>query len=297
MSAPETTSKGRPSLLSETASGAPDSSSRILASLEGRVSAQQLPRRRSKKPWGMAAVVAIVGVGALGAWQWQRTQDAAHPVVVGAASHAAAGASAAIASNASGSAASARLAQSGQAAASAPQAAVIVAENTASSPAVAGTDPLSRALANGASSADKTPVAAGASAAAAAGKSSPAAKPAAAHAQRDNTKNHRAEKGAAERGSKHGKDRAVAKRDDPDADLLAALVARTKPYNAHAPQNASDAKAAAAAKARAVNLAAQVKQCDKSNFFQAQLCRWRVCSDYWGKDPACPSANSSPQTR
>lgn len=295
MSAPETTSKGRPSLLSETAPGGPDNSSRILASLEGRVSAQQLPRRRSKKPWGIAAVLAVIGVGALGAWQWQRSQDAGHAVVASAASHAAAGASAAAVANASGAAASsARVAQG---AASAPQAAVIVAENTASSPAVTGTDPLSRALANGASSTDKATAAAGASSAAAAGKQSAAAKPAAAQAQHESTKNHRTEKLAAERGGKHGKDRAVAKHDDPDVDLLAALVARTKPYDAHAPQkSASDAKAAAA-KGHPVSVAAQVKQCDKSNFFEAQLCRWRVCSDRWGKDPACPNANSEQQTR
>lgn len=297
MNVPETTSKGRPSLLSETAPGGPDNSSRILASLEGRVSAQQLPRRRSKKPWGIAAVLAVIGVGALGAWQWQRSQDAGHAVVASGASHAAAGASAATVVNASGAAASsARVAQSGQGAASSSQAAVIVADNTSSAPAVTGTDPLSRALTNGASSTDKATAAVGASSAAA-GKQSAAAQPSAAQAQHESTKNRRAEKLAAEHGGKHGKDRAAAKHADPDVDLLAVLVARTKPYDAHAPQkSASDAKAAAA-KGHPVSLAAQIKQCDKSNFFEAQLCRWRVCSDHWGKDPACPSSNSEQQTR
>jgi hypothetical protein len=295
MSAPETTSKGRPSLLSETAAGGPDNSSRILASLEGRVSAQQLPRRRSKKPWGVAAIAAVVGIGALGAWQWQRSQDAGHAAVAGAA-RAAAGASAV--ANASGAAASgAHVAQGGQGAASAPQAAVIVAENTASSPAVTGTDPLSRALANGASSAGQAAAATGSSGAAAAANPSATNKPAAAHAQSGNTKTHRTAKLAAERWGKHARGRAAGKHDDPDADLLAALVARTKPYDAHAPQSASDAKAAAAAKGRPVSVAAQIKQCDKSNFFEAQLCRWRVCSDHWGKDPACPSVKHAPQTR
>lgn len=299
MRAPETTSKGRPSLLSETAPGAPDTSSRILASLEGRVSAQQLPRRRSKKPWAIAALAAVVGVGALGAWQWQRAQDAGHPVVASAASHAA-GASVATMASASGTAAThVGVAQNAQGAASAPQAAVIVADNTntasntAASPNVTGSDPLSRALANGASSAG------GASGAAASGKPSAAGKPAVAQAQHESAKSRRPEK-AAEHGGKHGKDgkdRAVAKHSDSDVDLLAVLVARTKPYDAHAPQSASDAKAAAAAKGHPVSLAAQVKQCDKSNFFEAQLCRWRVCSDHWGKDPACPSANHEEQTR
>ena len=75
MSAPESTSsKGRPSLLSETAPGVADSSSRILASLEGRAVAQPIPRRRSKKPL-MAAALAVIGFGAFGAWQWQRIQQ------------------------------------------------------------------------------------------------------------------------------------------------------------------------------------------------------------------------------
>lgn len=300
MSAPETTSKGRPSLLSETAPGTPDGSSRILASLEGRVSAQQRPRRRSKKPFGIAALVAVVGIGAFGAWQWQRAErtDAGRPLAAAVANadkaHGAAGASAAAVANASGAAALARVAQDGQSGASAPKAAVIVADNTpASAPNAAGTDPLSRALANGASSAEKSAAPAGASGAAVSGKSSAAAKPAA-HSERENAKNRRAEKLAAERASKH---RSAGKH-DPDVDLLAVLVARTKPYDAHAPQAASGAGAkGAAAKARPVSLAAQIKQCDKSNFFEAQLCRWRACSDHWGKDPACPSANASPQTR
>jgi hypothetical protein len=294
MNVPETTSKGRPSLHSETAPGGPDNSSRILASLEGRVSAQQLPRRRSKKPWAIAAVLAVIGAGALGAWQWQRSQDAGHAVVASGASHAAAGASAATVVNASGAAAaSARVAQSGQDAASSSQAAVIVADNTASSPAVTGTDPLSRALTNGASSTDNATAAVGASSAAVAGKQSAAA----AQAPHESAKNHRAEKHAAERGGKHAKNRAAPKHDDPDVDLLAALVARTKPYDAHAPQkSASDAKAAAA-KGRPVSLAAQIKRCDEANFFEAQLCRWRVCADHWGKDPACRSSNSEQQTR
>ncbi|MGN6086288.1 phage tail protein [Trinickia sp.] len=299
MSAPETTSKGRPSLLSETAPGTPDASSRILASLEGRVSAQQLPRRRSKKPLGIAALVAAVGIGAFGAWQWQRAQDAGRPLAAVAnnadKAHGAAGASAAVVSNASGAAALPHAAQDGQGGASASKAAVIVADTTvasasASALSATGTDPLSRALANGASSAEKSAAPAGASAMAIAGKTVVVTKPAA-HSERENAKSRRAEKLAAERANKHR----PAVKHDPDVDLLAVLVARTKPYDAHAPQPASGAKRAAP-KAHPVDVAAQIKQCDKSNFFQAQLCRWRVCSDYWGKDPACPSAHASPQT-
>ena len=300
MSAPETTSKGRPSLLSETAPGTPDASSRILASLEGRVSAQQLPRRRSKKPLGVAALLAVVGIGAFGAWQWQHAHDAGRALTAVAnhpdKAHGAAGASAAVASNASGAAASAHVVQDGQSGASAPKAAVIVADTTVASASASaqnatGTDPLSRALANGASSVEKSAAPAGASAMAIAGKTVVVTKPAA-HSEHESAKSRRAEKLAAERANKHR----PAVKHDPDVDLLAVLVARTKPYDAHAPQPASGAKGAPA-KAHPVDVAAQIKQCDKSNFFQAQLCRWRVCSDYWGKDPACPSAHTSPQTR
>jgi len=80
-------------------------------------------------------------------------------------------------------------------------------------------------------------------------------------------------------------------RDDSDADLLAALVARTKP---------ADAKPAAPAKpttlqranphrtrrapgpARPVrrparNSRKRVKECSEQGFFEEQFCRWRVC--------------------
>ncbi|MGN6230665.1 MAG: hypothetical protein ACTHNZ_05805 [Trinickia sp.] len=295
MSAPETTSRGRPSLISETAPGAPDNSSRILASLEGRVVAQQAPRpRRSKKPL-IAAGLALAGLVAVGAWQWQRLAEggrSATAVVAGADKPPAA---AAPAGQASGAAAAVG-------AASVPQSAIIVADDaTTAAPNGTASDPLSRALANGAvPSADKnastvnvaaasasTPASA-ASATLAAGKSA-AIKSGAARADRENAKSRHAEKQVATRMGKHAK--GVSKHDDPDADLLAALVARTKPYDARAPQSASDAKASSA-KTRPVSLAAQVKQCDKSNFFEAQLCRWRVCSDHWGKDPVCPSANA-----
>ena len=290
MSAPETTSKGRPSLLSETAPGAADNSSRILASLEGRVAAQQASRPFRFKKQFIAAALAVVGVGAIGAWQWQRSQDRAYPVtaVVGGnvASPATGGASAAT-GNAS------VVAQQRQDAASTPQAAVIVADETpASSPSVAGDDPLSRALADGAASATgKT--ASGAVIAGAPGAASGAAKSAAGRAvegrtQRDGAKHHRSEKLAAARAGRQAK-----AADDSDADLLSALISRTKPYDSHAAWKAK----AAPGKEHVLSLAARVKECEKSNFFEAQICRWHVCSDHWGKDPACPSANNSQETR
>lgn len=333
MSAPEsTTSKGRPSLLSETAPAAGDNSSRILASLEGRSVAQPLPRRRPKKTL-MIATLAVIGFGALGAWQLQRGQPgqsaatAAAPATHGSAvvadvgkpAQAAAGASATViaaAANASGVTATVG-------GASTPQAAVIVADDStradtsavsASGPSANGADSdrLSRALAAGsapAQPADKnasTAVAAdgGASAtnAALAKRAAPAV---ASHTDRQAAKSRHPEKVASAHASKRARGRASPAKDDPDADLLAALVARTKPYepkaaNGNASKGASGGAATKAARptvdAHRGTLGDRVKACDKGNFFEAQACRWRVCSDHWGKDSACPSTAAAAQT-
>ncbi len=318
MSAPESTSsKGRPSLLSETAPGVADSSSRILASLEGRAVAQPIPRRRSKKPL-MAAALAVIGFGAFGAWQWQRIQQG-EPTAVAAAPAAQAGTGAgkaqpAMPANASATA----LAAAASGAAAAPQAAVIVADDpvqadrAAAASSGAGNDPLSRALASGVAPADKTasPVAvAGASGANAAVAKQASAAAVASRADRQTAKSRYAEKDkkiAAEHASKHAKKRSKSAKDDPDVDLLAALVARTKPYepnaaNKNPPKGTSAAAASAktaqpSAGAHHASLGDQLKACDKGNFFEAQACRWRVCSGHWGADPACPSTASAAQT-
>lgn len=85
------------------------------------------------------------------------------------------------------------------------------------------------------------------------------------------------------------------KPDDPDADLLAALVARTKPADPGVPLSAKPRKEKAApvqkvAAADTGSLAARVKECSQRGFFEDQLCRWRVCDGHWGKDPSCPSS-------
>ncbi|WP_186123947.1 phage tail protein [Burkholderia gladioli] len=87
----------------------------------------------------------------------------------------------------------------------------------------------------------------------------------------------------------------VKKPDDPDADLLAALVARTKPADPGVPLSAKPRKEKAApvqkvAAADTGSLAARVKECSQRGFFEDQLCRWRVCDGHWGKDPSCPSS-------
>lgn len=275
MSAPETTSEGRPSSFSETAPGAADNSSRIFASLEGSVAAQQARRPfRLKKEFAAAAVV-VVGLGVIGAWQWHSAQDVSYPVtgVVGGsvAQVATAGASDVTAGRMAQDAASSpstRVAQAGQGRASTPQAAVIVADETpASSPSNAGTNPLFHAPANGAvATGPVTAGVSGASGAASALAKSAAGKPADAG---DSAKRRRAEKMAAP---------------------------RTKRYDSHPSKKSRSGGKAASAKERPLSLAARVEECEKSNFFEAQICRWHVCSDHWGKDPACPSASSSQTT-
>jgi hypothetical protein len=104
--------------------------------------------------------------------------------------------------------------------------------------------------------------------------------------------------------------------DDSDADLLAALVARTKPSTEsekEAPAKPAQSKQSSAKQANAketskqaptkiaasnagdVRLAERVKECGQKGFFEDQLCRWRVCDGHWGKDPACPTAATTRQ--
>ncbi|TPQ46284.1 phage tail protein, partial [Burkholderia ubonensis] len=86
-------------------------------------------------------------------------------------------------------------------------------------------------------------------------------------------------------------------KDDPDADLLAALVARTKPADKKAAAQKAQAAPTKTAATTGGSLAARVKECEQRGFFEDQLCRWRVCDGHWGKDPACPSAAQSSETR
>lgn len=77
------------------------------------------------------------------------------------------------------------------------------------------------------------------------------------------------------------------KSDDPDADLLAALVARTRPGT---PIDRSGLSRADAVPAGDPSITAQLKACGKKNFLDEQICRWHVCDGHWGKDPSCPAA-------
>ncbi|CAG9197755.1 Tail fiber protein [Paraburkholderia caribensis] len=315
MSAPESNSKVPPSLLSEPAKDGQAGGSRILANLEGRVdpSANQKPKRSRALPLVVAALV--IAAGGVGAYQLQHRASAEKVAAAAAQKDAANGASTVVAS-------SVRLASGVTASVSAsavPAAApaTIVAADDASKDmprAHASNDDgsrLSRALADGAGGSDEH-----ASAAIVSGTNTDdTAKPASAASSKHADTASKAAHGkhdkrqlAEERHSKESK-AAVASRakkpngkqeskDDSDADLLAALVARTKPASTRSGQPA-DAQAAAKKVGAAGNptatLAERINECGQHGFFEEQLCRWRVCDGHWGKDPHCPAAAQARQ--
>ncbi|WP_186134218.1 phage tail protein [Burkholderia gladioli] len=324
MSAPEDSNRKAsppPSLLSEPGQAAGQNGSRILANLEGRVAPQQAGEtaaasRSRKGPLALIAL-AVIAVAGWGAWRIN-SHDAAAPTVTAAASaasaaaaSAASGATPATLAAASGAAASetsgTQAAQAAGASDAAPQTATIVNDEPASA---SSGNRLSQALANGATdaSSNDATVAAGAAATVAAAKGKPQhqtkaeARLAAAEAKREEA--HARQELAAKK--RHDRQlEAAAKRrpagttakkpDDPDADLLAALVARTKPADPGVPLSAKPRKEKAApvqkvAAADTGSLAARVKECSQRGFFEDQLCRWRVCDGHWGKDPSCPSS-------
>ncbi|WP_175715877.1 phage tail protein [Burkholderia ambifaria] len=317
MSAPENSnSKTPPSLLSDTkpAGGGGPQQSRILANLEGRVTPPaEAPRRSLKGP--IAAVVAlVVAVGGWGAWRLQ--QQSGEQAVVAAAPVPAP----AKVETASGGAA--QVAQNAASAAPAAQPATIVnddaaSQTVASASSASGADSsrLSRALASGADDAS------GAATAGAAATTAAAAAAATKTAKADTAKGDKvAARGKADAKAetkadarKHHKEQqaelAQAKKrrdattrtasakasgkDDPDADLLAALVARTKPADKKAAAQKGQAAPTKTAATTGGSLASRVKDCSERGFFEDQLCRWRVCDGHWGKDPACPTAAQS----
>ncbi|WP_025600771.1 hypothetical protein [Burkholderia sp. WSM2230] len=326
MSAPENSnSKVPPSLLSDKAKGADGNGSRILANLEGRVASPADKPRRSRTPLALVALL-VIAAGGWGAWRMQqRGQN--EPLAAAVPASAVTIAKAAV--PASAASAAAQVGANAQAAEPASsQAATIITDESeskaaAASPASAGTaeSRLSRALAGGAEPGSaSTPVAAVASAGAsgAAGASNSAATRAASAVRHDKSSavasrskheaaarskkenatatasNHRSGTTTASAQSKKAKPDASSK-DDSDADLLAALVARTKPAETKGGSSNPATRVATAAVPGNAKLAERVKECGQRGFFEDQLCRWRVCDGHWGKDPACPG--SSPQTR
>jgi hypothetical protein len=98
---------------------------------------------------------------------------------------------------------------------------------------------------------------------------------------------------------------------DGDVDLIAALLARVSPHEAsgkeskHKKATASashpntDAKSQVASNRDIVTRSdgdtteSLLKRCKSLGFFEGELCRIRICSSLWGKDPACPAPEQS----
>ncbi|RQR27505.1 phage tail protein [Burkholderia sp. Bp9143] len=316
MSAPENSnSKTPPSLLSDTkpaGEGGPQQS-RILANLEGRVTPSAEPPRRSLKGPIAAVVALVVAVGGWGVWRWQQ-QSGEQAVVAAAPAQAPAKVE-----PASGGAV--QVAQNAASAAPAAQPATIVnddaaSQTVASASGASGADSsrLSRALANGADDASGAATAGAVAATAAvaaatktanadtakgdkvAARSKAEAKAESKAEARKHHKEQQAELAQAKKRREATTRTASAKasgKDDPDADLLAALVARTKPADKKAAAQKGQAVPTKTAAATGGSLASRVKDCSERGFFEDQLCRWRVCDGHWGKDPACPTAAQS----
>jgi hypothetical protein len=312
MSAPENSnSKAPPSLLSDKAKGADGNGSRILANLEGRVAPPTDKPRRSKAPLVLVALL-VIAAGGWGAWHMQQRVKSES---LASATPANAEKAAVPAPAASGAPQVTAKAEAPAAASS--QAATIVADDSdsktpaasASAPASADESRLSRALADGAEPSNASaPVASATAASAVAvpaakhGKSatavaSSAKHDTAAHGKKESASasNHHASAPTAVAQTKKSRTAGNASKDDSDADLLAALVARTKPADAKASDDKTTTKVSASATPGSPRLAERVKECGQRGFFEDQLCRWRVCDGHWGKDPACPGA--APQAR
>jgi hypothetical protein len=312
MSAPESSnSKAPPSLLSDKAKGADGNGSRILANLEGRVAPPTEKPRRSKTPLVLVALL-VIAAGGWGAWHMQQRVQSES---LASATPANAEKAAVPASAASGAPQVAAKAEAPAAASS--QAATIVADDSdsntpaASASASASGDGsrLSRALADGAEPSNASAPVASATAASAVtvpaakhGKSATAVagnekRELTAHGKKESTSasNRHASAPATVAQTKKSRAAGNASKDDSDADLLAALVARTKPADPKATDDKTATKVSASATPGNIKLAERVKECGQRGFFEDQLCRWRVCDGHWGKDPACPGA--APQAR
>ncbi|WP_434662826.1 hypothetical protein P5W99_21265 [Paraburkholderia sp. A3BS-1L] len=307
-SRPKASSSAPPSLLADSAAkassapanGAPNGS-RILANLEGRVVPPAAPAGKTSRSSKTGALVAllVVGAGAFGAWHLMTRAPSTAASV-------AAPASATLAvADATASRVVVASAQAGAPdAGSASQAAKIVADDdaanarsaadsSASAAPASDADRLSRALANGAGNAS------GATVAAATSKAAQAQVPRAQVQSRAQSHAQSHEKGAKQQTpsarraeskstvAQSKKPGNAVKKDDSDVDLLAVLVARTKPADT---KSAARAQKAGAKADSTASLAQQVKACGERGFFEDQLCRWRVCDGHWGLDPACPSA-------
>ncbi|MDN7179276.1 phage tail protein [Caballeronia sp. SEWSISQ10-4 2] len=333
MSVPDpSNSKAPPSLLSGKETAEHANSSRILASLEGRVESRPERPPRSKSAYALLALL-IAGAAAWGGWHYLRdartdsrtdsptaSSISAQAGANGNKTVAAAGASSQPASAAGNSAAAlkassgvtAQVAGAQVPAVNSQAASIVAADDDNAAP--KSTDRIASALANGASEELAASAAAPANKVAnttdAANKK--AAKPekttvaqgdakAARKSLRQDVREARDSKTSryetlAAQNKKRPAAQNAGKLEDQDVDLLAALVSRTKPYTPPATDKRDTAAAKLSAKADA-GLAARLKECGKDNFFTDEICRWRVCDGHWGKDPACPAASATNNSR
>ncbi|MEX3943765.1 hypothetical protein AB4Y44_30315 [Paraburkholderia sp. BR10937] len=298
MSAPDnSTPKAAPSLLADTPAsvpGAQPGGSRILANLEGRVVPPATPPGTGRRPRAPMLIGALVLISAAGFGAWHVAErgapanagtQAATPAVaptVAPAGAAPAVANAASAPDTASASHTATIVSDDESAGNAKPVPDAVASAT-----VPDDGRLSRALANGARDAGASTPAGGAAPLASASLDANRKHPARGAESRHEAKSaaHAGNAKAEALAKKRHDGRPGSQKDDSDVDLLAVLVARTKPGDG------KDASAHASKPATSkLTLAQQVKACGEQGFFEDQLCRWRVCDGHWGKDPACPAA-------
>lgn len=100
-----------------------------------------------------------------------------------------------------------------------------------------------------------------------------------------------AKKGSTAATAKARPPRRADKRDDPDVDLLAALMAHVASPASSAPKPAGR-RGAGSDKAGAhedLSIAKLVTRCEAMQGLRAAECRRRICDGYWGKAQACPA--------
>jgi hypothetical protein len=70
---------------------------------------------------------------------------------------------------------------------------------------------------------------------------------------------------------------------DSDVDLLAALVAHTRPGKRGSESGANSHE----------HISERISACSKLGFFAGERCRWSVCAGQWGKDSNCPATQAA----
>lgn len=290
-----------PSLLAGRSSSADEpQSSRILATLEGRVpeaEAKHLPpRQRSKTP---LLVLLVLFLGCVGAGLWAVYDTAELPVVVarmepgarpaGNAPAAAAGATPANAQGNAAAVAQARMPADAQA--PPPSAAAIIDDH-----------PLAQLTQSADQGEPANPLAALAVTAAA---PKPAAAPRAAQPKAPGPTTQRAERsreaavvaaatpGAPASTSKAAPARGKATpRNDSDAALLATLMAYGLPPASPPGTKVYKTDGIFVRELPGSSLATRLGECRKLGFLESEQCRLRVCAGHWGTAPECPNAQS-----